>query len=465
MMSDGSHRRSRDDTAETNELQPDDTIDDGDVSSPLIGTATRRGILAATALLGGAGAASARSTQPAGDGRADGSGDPETSYQDPSGLTESVDVADPTTTAVVQVPGDYASIQKAIDNLPANGGTILVDEARYSSGDDSLPIRMTDRPANIVGTTRGDRLSDGLDFTSNTTDPVFVIDITRQWRINVRFLNLHVQGGKDIVRLKSGTFFQTENCWFEEAARDAVHHEPSGEALYLSLNNTLIEHCGQDGVNLSNYETTSRPNAMVLNHVISRENGRHGAWLCGAGCRTVAGAYERNGGAGIKVGANDGKTTAAIFGPYFEGNGSESSGTIDDADLHAQPGGDKTVTVVGAHQSASDSSAEGIYLRTGRGHWVAGTTSLTGGANLRIGSGTRDAKVWTTDPMDVTIDDDATRPCVNGLYRDSGNATTPGSDKYQVGEAVEWTDRDNHEGDGIYRLGYDGSTWYRMQKA
>lgn len=462
IVTDRTHQ-SPDDSNDSNDMNLADNTGGGRITMPPVGTATRRGILAATALLGGAGVVSAQSGRTVKDDLTARSGEPDTLSQKPLGGTESLaGVAEPTTTAIVQVPGDYKSIQKAINNLPLNGGTILIDEPNYSPANDSLPIRMTDRPANIIGTTHGDQSSDGLDFTGNKRRPVFVLDISTNWRINVRFENLHILGGRDIISLRSGQFFVCNNCWFEDAARHGIHHKSSGEALYMSVNNTVIENCGRDGISLSNASGGARPNAMVLNHVISRGHRRHGAWLRGAGCRTLAGSFEQNGGAGLKIGTNDKQTTATLLGPYFEDNGSRSEGTHDDADVHAQPGGDKSVTIIGAYQSGSSPSTEGLYLRTGQGHWIGASTSISRGTNVRIGSRTRDAQVWTTAPMDVTVDSGATRPCVNGLYRDSGGRNTPRPNRYAIGDVVEWTDTDNHSGDGVYRLGFDGSTWYKL---
>lgn len=347
-----------------------------------------------------------------------------TQFTDPSGKNITGEVATAAelaaSDAVVQVPEDFASIQAAVDSLPANGGTVLIDEPNYDPLDDTLPISLTDEPPKLVGTAKGDQLSDGLDFTGNTnhgSQPVFDINITSNWRIGVTFEHLHIRGGQDVIRINGGCFLKVIDCWLQDATRDGIHQTATGEGLYSYVESTVIEEMGQDGINFSNAADSLRPNACHLNHVIARDNARHGAWLRAAGAMVSAGSYESNDGSGIKVGTNDSKTSASVLGTYFEHNGISPPTADDDADLQLYNGGNQACYVAGVAQStAGTPAANGIYGRTGEGHQVVGVKGPRDAVNIRIGSGTTNMNVdYVADTSTLTVDAGATRPRVGEI--------------------------------------------------
>lgn len=97
---------------------------------------------------------------------------------------------------------------------------------------------------------------------------------------------------------------------------------------------------------------------------------------------------------------------------------------------------------------------------------VGDGTSLQRGIGVsNPGSGTmNDNKIAnnTVYNVDVPYNDDGTRTRINGLGSESANAETPTAASWDPGDVVDFTDSGDASGDGMYRLGLDGSTWTQV---
>lgn len=383
---------------------------------------------------------------------------------------------------VIYVPGDYAAIQDAVNAVDTDGGIIMVDIPNYDPTVETLPI-LVNEPVTFIGTTVGDQLSDGMDFSAGApaedlTNPVFDVDISPQWRVHPTFIRMKVLGGQDIVNFTSGARAVFEDCWFRNADRHGIYLSNTSEALYLNVNNCIIDQCGQggtgDGINMLDATTSNRPNAFAITNTISRShpNGS-GMQLKGVGGTVLAGSTEDNGGAGIVIGDQSSGTTVSLHGCYFEHNGQNPPGgegskydsdvVVDLADSGGSPSqSDKSVAMYGLHQSPAGTQADhGIYIKEGQGCSVVGLKGTSTSRKIEVGSNARDTFLYGMH-NDIDITDNGIRTRINGLATDSGAAEEPTAGDWEIGDTVEWTDTGDASGNGLYVLRHDGTTWNQI---
>jgi hypothetical protein len=360
------------------------------------------------------------------------------------------------------------TISAAISNLPSNGGVVEIAPSYANS--DTLPISVG-KPVKFLGHGWGTGTggnSIGLDFSGNTADTVFDVDVgIEQPRHSIQFHDLRIEGGDIGINLGSGGFYRVERCWIQDQATNNVAFDGGGGGLYTYMQHCFFEDAGGTAVDMS-APTPGSSGSMPHNSQFyaCHFNGAADYGLNLNGFQVVADAcgFEGAGLSGARF-TNSSSNGSAIINSYFEANGQDNTGDADDSHIRIQDGGTNTTKrIINNYMSGAGAPARGIDTRYTENVVIAFNAGQS--ASVFIGPSTEHAWIGWVDPRsdgnpdgqpDISVDATANYIRRHGLGQESANAEEPTASEWQAGEIVEFTDSGDGSGDGLYMKLFDGT--------
>lgn len=350
-------------------------------------------------------------------------------------------------------PWMYDTIQAAHDDLPGVGGLVYVTPS-YDSSAERFPITLTN-VVTVEGASRGGTVVRGTD----DSEPVFRIKEVDFSYVHARTIkNVSVEGGSTGIDVDPETHAVVQNVSVSETASHGVtvsadNDLPQGSFLNV-FRNVDVSSCGGSGFSFEG----SISHASTLDRCSALRNAEHGADVHGVATYVKGGAYQYNGGHGIRLSRGMNQSVRDV---YVEKNGNPERAAADDPFGAGVRVDGSQVVVANCYFQGLGEQNRGVDVRAGHGVDVRNCFFRNhADGSVFVGTGSTDCDLHlpsnATEDATFLVADEGERTRSNGTLLPTDLSTVGGRHFHDTG----YDDGTNTESGEPELAVWNGETWH-----